>query len=471
MGQHLAKLALLTTTLGGCSWLFDPDRLAPAADAPPPPINLFPCAMTVTGLAPTTIVEGMGAGGSRPALIVISGQNLVNENTRVTITAVAGSTRTPLMTIDDAKLDVGSRGEQLSLSIALPVDPVLRAGETIALDVKVEQDCIEGRVSGTIPGMLKLKGLDELTSAAMLLQGGVREFSQINVLTGTATNPGGTSPVVLRSMSSVKIASDISVDANGKTGGPAGGTGGVGGTGLSGVGAPGTGPMPGMASGNSGGFDNSDPGLNTLSNPNRSSGGAGGDAGLALARGGDGGGGGGSIEITAGGDLQVAAITAHGAVGQPGQNGGAAGGSGSGGVIILRAGGTLMAGNIDVRSLGSGARGRARYDAGGMATVKGGEFGSDHLRGPMFSELPFAFHKAKPDFMVVGKPLSGFKYFFLKQGGGVSSVSDALFNGDGTAKVVLSDELEPGANQICLITEAGMPTSETRNCAYIGYLR
>jgi hypothetical protein len=418
----------------------------------------------------------MGDGGSRPAVLVISGKNLIAQGSSVMITPAAGSTRPLRITTDDAKIEIGAHGEQLLLPITLPVDPDLTANEMIDLDVKVEQDCPDGRVSGMIAGKLKLRGLAELTSAADPLVGGLREYSQINVETGTLVfaTPTPTTPIILRSTSSVKIANTISLNAGRgtdvKLAGPAGGNGGTGGNGLGGVGTPGAGPLPGLSSGAPGGFSSSDPGLNTLNNPNRSSGGAGGDGAVVGGRGGDGGGGGGSMEITADGDLHVGAISARGAAGQAGTAGGAAGGGGSGGVILLRAGGTLIAGELDVRSAGTATRGRARYDAGGTAMVSQGELGTDHLRGPMFVALPFAFREAKPAFTVVGKPLSGFKYFFSKQGGGVSSVSSALFDASGMARVTLSDPLESGLNELCLVTESGTPTSETRNCAYIAYL-
>lgn len=461
--------------LAGCSLLYDPDRLPAAADAMVPPPDIFPCQMEVTDLAPVTIVEGMGDGGSRPAVLVISGKNLIAQNPSIMITPAAGSTRPLRITTDNAKIEIGAHGEQLSLPITLPVDPELMANEMIDLDVMVEQDCPDGRVSGMIVGKLKLRGLAELTSAAAPLVGGVREYSQINVEMGTLVfaTPTPTSPIILRSTSSVKIANAISLNAGRgsdvKPGGPAGGNGGTGGNGLGGVGTPGVGPSPGLSSGAPGGFSSSDPGLNTLNNPNRSSGGAGGDGAVVGGRGGDGGGGGGSMEITAGGDLQVEAISARGAAGQGG-SGGAAGGGGSGGVILLRAGGALIAGDLDVRSFGTGSRGLARYDAGGTVMMSQGELGTDHLQGPMFVALPFAFREAKPAFTVVGKPLSGFKYFFSKQGGGVSSVSSALFDASGMARVTLSDPLEPGLNRLCLVTESGTPTSETSNCAYIAYL-
>lgn len=143
-----------------------------------------------------------------------------------------------MIEIDSASLQVGTLGEQLAVPIRWPVDPQLPAGEVVAFDVTVAQHCSEGRVTGTVLGKLQLRGLDELTSAASPLLGRVREYSLIDVRTGSlAPAAGVSSPIVLRSTSSVTIANAISLNASGKVGGPAGGTGGSGGTGL-GVAAP-----------------------------------------------------------------------------------------------------------------------------------------------------------------------------------------------------------------------------------------
>jgi hypothetical protein len=466
MGPRLATLALLTTV--GCSKLYDPDRLPAATDAPRPPPDVDACQMEVTELVTTAFYEGTGDGGSRAEVLVIRGKNLVNQTTSVNFKPVEGTTRTPKFEIDNTMLQVGSYGEELAVPIKFPVDMMLPAGEGVTFDVIVAQDCTEGQKTGTLVGALTLLGLGELTAPPIGgLVAGISEYSQIKITTG-AIMTSATAPIILRSRSSVEISSTINLNANGKAGGPGGGgNGGTGGAILNGVGTPGTGPTPGLTSGAPGGFDTGDPGLNTLNNPNRGSGGAGAD-GSALAAGGDGGGAGGSIEITTLGDLKVGAINARGAAGQ--MPGGAAGGGGSGGVILLRAGGTLTAGTLDIRSAGTGARGRARYDAGGLVTIPTGELGTDHLRGPQFVDLPFSTPQPKPVFRAIGKPLSAFKYFFTKQGGGVSSVTTALFDAAGAARVTLSDALEPGANRLCLITESGTPSSETSNCATIAYL-
>jgi hypothetical protein len=447
---------------------YDPPQIE--IDAP----ALRPCELTVTDVTPSVLLEGTGAGGSRPALLVIGGQNLVSQNTSVTITAMVGSTRTPLLEIDNAKLEVGAQGGQLAVPITLPVDPTLRANEMVPLDVVVTQDCSEGPVTAILPGKLALRGLDELVGvgSTISLTGGVHEYSVIDVGAATVLVPAAnqTSPIILRSRSSVKIASNISVSASGSAGGPGGGRGGLGGEGLGGVGTPGTGPSPGLTSGAPGGFNMNDPGLSTLDVPNRGSGGAGGDGQVVGGKGGRGGGGGGSIEVSAGGTLEVGKISAIGTPGEPGSVGGQSGGGGSGGVIFLRAAGALTAGELDVSGGGMGARGRARYDAGGTASLPAGSLGTDHFRGPMFADLPLAARSAKLEIVVSGKPLTSFKYFSIKPGGAVGQLSSAVVGTNGAARVTLSEDLEPGVNQICLVPDSGSQASETRNCLDIAYL-
>ena len=480
MRERLPKLLLMllaTTTVGGCSKLYDPDRLRPAADAPPPPIDIEPCDVMVTDVSPTVLYEGVGAGRLPPALVVISGKNLVNQNTTVTLKTPDGTTRAMQLDFDSAKLEVGAHGEQLAVPVSLPVDTTLPANEIVALDIVVAQDCPEGRVTAALSGRLALKGLDELPKMGetmISLTGGVREYSQIDVGAATtitvATNEA--MPTVLRSMSSVKIAKDISLNAPDS---PASGDGGAGGSGLGvgGAGGPGTGPYPGLTAGAPGRFDSTDMALANFvtSAQNRSSGGAGGNGVLLGGKGGNGGGGGGAIEISAAGDLEVGAISARGAAGAGGSAGGQNGGGGSGGVILLRAGGMLKAGALDVAGAGTGARGRARYDAVGTPTLMDGPLGTDHYRGPMFVAPPQVTHTATLQGAIIDKPLTAYRYFVINGGGGASPLADAMTDTSGNGRIMLRSELQPGTNQLCIVVEGANATSDTRNCVDIAYLR
>jgi hypothetical protein len=464
-------------SLGACSLIYNPNNLPSASDAmPDTPAERFPCELAIDDVTPSVISEGTGTGGSRPALVVIRGKNIVKDGTTVTIEA-PGFPRALSITVDNPSLDANISGELLAVPVSLGVDKMLGT-QMVPLQVTVKQRaCLEGPVEKVLDGKLSLKGLDELEDPlppmqqVVTLNGGVREYSQIKVQTSTiAIAANQMEPVVLRSMSSVSITPAIAVNANGQTGGPAGGNGGNGGAPLGGVGTPGTGPSAGLPSGGPGRFDSTDLGLSTLSNPNRGSGGAGGD-GSVLGAGGRGGGSGGSIEISAGGDLQVAAISARGAAGDDGA-GAAAGGGGSGGVILLRAGGTLSAGNLDIRGGGTGHAGRARYDAAGTATVPAGMFGTDHYRGPMFVAPVLITQTATPELTLTGEPLSELRYFFVNdQGADVKGPFDATIAAGGTVRITLQDKLYHGRNQVCLVVKGASATSPTRNCIDVAYMQ
>lgn len=477
MGQHLAKLVLLSMPLGGCSLLYDPDRLPAAADAapdmaiPPDPDNLV-----IESVAPSIIVEGAGVGGSRPALVVLTGKNFVPNNISVSIAVSDGSARTIM--VDNAGIQVEMYGLRVAVPVTLPVDPMLRKGEVISLDVQVTQDGVAGPVkSEVISGKLALRGLDELTEVpAGGLVGGVSEYSQIAITTGTLTiAPNTTEPVILRSRSSVQIASALSVSAASQTGGPGGGRGGNGGAAdllNPGPGMAGSGPAGGQPSGGPGGFSNDDIALATLNAPNRGSGGAGGN-GTTLRAGGAGGGGGGTIEVTAEGDLTVAAVSATGAPPQTPPGGGTfnAGGGGSGGVILLRAGGSLMSGAINVAGGGTaggmGASGRARYDVGGtaMGPITG------HFRGPSFVNLPLVTRSIRPELSIAGQPLSIFQYFISNDSGGNILGPFTVTTGAGSSTFTVEDDLHRGLNQICLLVERATLDSGTRNCFDLVYFQ
>jgi hypothetical protein len=487
MGQRLVKLVLLATALGGCSKLYDPDQLPAAADAPPDIPAADPDNPLLERLAPSVIVEGAGVGGSRPALLVLTGRNLVLRNLNVSITVSDGSA-TPMIVIDHEKLEVETYGERIAVPITVPVDPMLREGQVLALDVTITQDGSVGPVTSMpLKAKLELKGLDELRDdqgPTRTLTGGFHEFSQIDVTTTeliAADNQAD--PIILRSTSSVKIGRPISVDAKdlpacpplmpepcqGGLGGPAGGAGGVGGKITNGVGGPGSGPAPGLTAGAPGRFQGTDVGLARFmtSTENRSSGGAGGNGNL-LGKGGGGGGGGGAIEISAGGDLEVGAISARGTGGgmAPGQ----AGGGGTGGVILLRAGGALKAGDLDVGSRGSGQAGRARYDAAGAVTVSDGALGAGHYRGPMFVDAPLITRSKTPDLTVAGKPLTVFQYFIINEARESSELFEETTGAAGNVVITLRQPLERGANQLCLVVDGGTASSDTRNCVSLAYL-
>lgn len=461
MRQLVVRLAPLAL-LGGCSLLYNPSNLPPSTDADidAPPVD--PTMLELDRVTPTVISEGMGAPGSRAAVLVVHGKNMSRQGMTVTIAAAGGAVPEGF-TVELDKLDVARDGDLLAIPVRMGVVPALTAGMSILLDVTVTQESAAGPVARTIQGAFSLRGLDELihSTGDLTLPAGISEYSLIDISGGNVSAPNSPDPVVLRSMSSVNITRAVSVSAGGTNPGPGGGRGGTGGGALGSPGGPGVGPFAGQTSGAAAGFNPNDLGLSTLDSPNRGSGGAGGD-GAALGAGGNGGGGGGSIEITARADLRAAAVRARGAAGTAGGGGAPAGGGGSGGVILLRAGGTLIATEIDVRSGGTGANGRARYDAGGTVTLPSGDLGTNHFRGLMFKDPPEITKSSKPQLTVTGKAFLSFGYFFT-QGSSTKGPFTAT-TGDENGVVELPEGLFRGANQVCLVVDDKNPSSATRNC-------
>lgn len=476
--RHGLATLYVATLLGGCSLLYNPNNIpAGEIDAAIPDAEVIfdadPTMLVLEKITPGTLIEGQGHDGSRRAVIVIHGQHIVNDGTTVTIVAAQGATKTPVLVFDSAELEIDGNGRRLALPITVPVDPDLDRGETIALDVTVTQTSMGGQISRTLTGGLVLQGLDELDAGdpelANGFPGGLSEYARVELTSGTVRRAGGvTEPIRIRSMSSLAIAAGvtITVDASTTLGGPGGGDGGTGGTIVGGAGTQGSGPAGGAVTtgaGMPGGFGGNSQ-LTTLAAPNRGSGGAGGNGG-ALARGGDGGGGGGSIELSALGDLSVGDVTARGAQKEAGMFG-YYGGGGSGGIIFLRAGGNLDAGVLDVS--GQPTAGRARFDAGGSATVTNG---ASHHRGPMFANLPLITTDERPQITVTGGPLTEFRYFITNDDGSdardpvVSTIAE-----NGSKVFTPKDPLYPGLNQICLLVDGAELTSDTRNCVHLVHL-
>src|SRR6185503_4497383 len=121
MRQHLG-FAIASTALAGCSLIYNPNNLPgppseAGIDAPPdaPPdaeiiLDADPTKLELVEIAPSTIDEGQGDGGSRPALVVIGGHPIVAKN-----------------------------GNWIAIAVTAHVDPALAAGATRALTVTVTQ--------------------------------------------------------------------------------------------------------------------------------------------------------------------------------------------------------------------------------------------------------------------------------------------------------------------------------------------
>ncbi len=471
MRYALAHVVLMST-LGGCSLIYNESNIpTPDPDAGPDAeidaeiiIDADPSMVMITGVKPTTLIEGQGAAGSRSAVLVVDGEHMVKANLMVMVTANAAATKVPMLLVDMAGIDVDANGRRLAVPISLPVDTGLAAGETIPLDITIVQT-VPGSMplTRTLPAALTLRGLDELTGVAPAAGfPALSEYSSINLTSGTVKGTTGlTEPVVIRATASITLAPavTISVNATGMVGGPAGGNGGMGGAALGNPGQPGTGPAPGAPSGGIGRYEG-DEQLTSLTMKNRGSGGAGG-SGATLSPGGNGGGGGGSIELSAGGDVTVGSISATGAAATT------TGGGGSGGVVLVRSGRTLAAGTITVTSMGNGEAGRGRFDASTATVANAGSL----FRGPMFVTAPLVTNLQRPMLTVLGQAQKMFQYYFSNDDNTAETMlfRDGLL-ANGMKTFELAAPLYPGLNKLCLVVDGGDKTSPTQNCIHLALL-
>lgn len=241
--RQLLGCVLLPVGLGACSLIYNPSNIDSQRDAPVVPIDApfdgDPSMLMLDHARPATLLEGQGAGGSRAAILVIDGTNIVKQNTVVTLTPMAGAAKTPMVVVDNTRLETSADGRYLSVPVTLPVDKLgLLAGDSIKLDVKVEQDGPAGRISKTLIGAITVQGLGEIDGAVPaggFTGGAPHLYSLVNITSGSVgPAAGATEPIIIRSTSSLTIGAGltISVNAANTVGGPGGGVGGAGGAGT-----------------------------------------------------------------------------------------------------------------------------------------------------------------------------------------------------------------------------------------------
>ncbi|MBE7448627.1 MAG: hypothetical protein HS111_07005 [Kofleriaceae bacterium] len=208
-------------TAAGCSILYDPDNLPPLTDAVEvdaaidAPLDADPSRLVLTGVSPAELDEGVGAGGGRPALIVLEGSAIVGA-AAVAVELVGSDEPVPLVGFD-ATAD-GTRG---GLAVRVPVLPELAAGQTATLRITITQ----GETVDTVD--VTVRGLDELrlTAATMNSADLAPRYSQIEVASNIRFT--GAAPVRLRATAGVVVDQRVDGDAQGATPGPHGCPGGA----------------------------------------------------------------------------------------------------------------------------------------------------------------------------------------------------------------------------------------------------
>jgi hypothetical protein len=512
--RQLPALAIGASALAGCSLLYNPNNLpsAPAEagiDAPSDAeviLDADPRMLEIDDVAPSTIYEGQGDAGSAPVLIVIRGRHIIDNNTVVEITPTSGA---PHLAFGAAV--IARSGNWIAIPVTAHVDAALKKTDRILLDVKVTESIPDapGQTSmSVLHGKLVLQGLEEFPSAGSIDTTTLDAmYSKVDMPTATTTFSGA-NRAIIHSMSSITAKA---VTANGADGGdsatvavaggcPGGGpastggcngtvggqggtagalgnAGGGGGGGFATNGIPG-GPPGGGAAGSQNGDE-----LIAVYDANRSGGGGGGGKPtLGLGSGGGGGGGGGAIELTAGGDISVGAITANGGLGGAGATGG---GGGAGGVIMLRAEGALTVGGaVSVNggdggkssggngAGGAGSPGRVRWDAqsGGVSAIATGTL----HRGPAFLVPMRLFRDPVVNISLAGTPSDVLSVYAVNGGKTylgtrTEAGSQVTIGPDGS--VTFHQLLEQGLSQLCVTVAGGkLGTSEGDKCIDVAFL-
>lgn len=498
MGQHLATLSLsLSVALGGCSLIYNPNNLPePQRDSDVPidapidarmVIDANPEALALTKLTPTVLVEGTGDGGSRRAILVVHGTQIVDNNTTVTIAPLPPETRVPMIMVHNDNLEVSSEGNLLAVPLTVFVDTDLAQGEMIPLEVTVTQMTPSGMKSAKLDTLV-LSGLNELDDPGdvVLDAADSGRYSRVNIAGDVTAAANLFEPIRIEATASIMITGSVDVSANLKQAGPGGGDGGDRGLGAPIGGSPtngkmGGGPSPGLSNGAVGRWGGDDQLTQLGPSPNRGSGGAGGDgtgATLGGLDGGEGGGGGGALVLVGGGALSVGAIDASGGAGENVSNQTANdGGAGSGGVVLLRAGtmATVMAPGINVAGGATptpGQAGRARVDAP-MFTAAVVPTSPGVYRGPVFPPeptTPAIVRDPRPTLMIIGRGSTTISYTVANDDGSKQVAGTVQIPPTGTFQGQLADPLYDGTNTVCLMVPGAMPDSDTRNCIEIAFL-
>jgi hypothetical protein len=494
MRQHLVKLAP-AFLVGGCSLIYNPNNIKPPADSSidmRPPIDMEivadadPTMLAFDSVFPTAVYEGVGTGGGRPAVVVLYGHNFAPD---------AQATLTPMGTANVTILEqhVAHDGNFMMLALQGPIDTMTGEGTDVPITITVTQQSSAGPVVKMIDSAITYHYLDELTDANVGTDSdavSAKMWSQVELQNAVTFAAGAHGAVKIRSMSSISVAT-INANAGGAPSPGPGGCAGGGGGGVAGQGSPGLCAGGGGAAGGAGagaGFvtKGGDGGTNAVGGPmvgdkritsfmaNPASGGGGGAGGVGT--GGPGGGGGGVVELTARGDITVAAINANGGAGS-GPNGVAsAGGGGAGGVILVRAGGTLTGpatltatkGAAGAAAAGAGSDGRTRYDA---AMVAGTVTGTNSYRGPMWTAPDLFATLQTPTLTLSGEALDVGDVRVFTKDGDINDTASANFGTSGNASVM--PQLKAGYSKVCVTVMGGQPlptTPESTNCIEVAFL-
>jgi hypothetical protein len=489
--------------LASCTIIYDPDNLphqidAQEIDAPTDaPFDSNPDLLEITGVAPASVNEGEGSGGSRPVVLTLNGMAIVG-GAQVSVELMGSAD--PATLVDFDAVPDGTKG---GVIVRIPVMTDLDAADPArTLRITITQ----GSVTKTADVMVN--GLDELTINSSPRTTTVNPPTYSTITVSSNVHFTGAEPVILKATASIDVQRLIDADAAGSTAGPHGCNGGMmeapgscapgnggpgvnaavlglgdgsggGGAGFGGPGTIGSGQMagmPGIATGNEGLVP-------IISSPgaagNRGNGGGGG-GGKTLGNGGPGGGGGGVVWLEAGGDITVGAQGAIRAQGATSNGGSGGGGGGSGGAILVRAGGMITsttrwlsapgggASTGSVNAGGPGSAGRIRIDTamGDSSVIAAMANNPNAFRGPSWDLATPSLTTTTPaTFTFHGQPGRSFDV----------RVNDLETNitatpGSGGTVDVPGLALRPGKNTVCGVAMSGLlSTPESQSCVTLFY--
>ena len=464
-----------------------------AIDAPPDlPTDAPPDAplLAVASSTPGTVVEGTGAGGSRPLVLILNGTNLIDPAIVIDQINDGGTMR--MVPIDGLPVVSGDH-TKVAISIHVPVLTATAEFGSQPMHLTITQFGFSTTLDVNITGLAELEPVAATIDSATLRP--LYSRAKFN-------NPlhfSGTAAAQIRVTSDIEITDVVQADAVGTTPGAngcfagganaAGGCAGMGGgagitSGLSGF-AGGGGGFGAVGSGGSGangaagGPMTGDALLTSLTSTagtagNRGNGGGGG-GNATTGNGGPGGAGGGVIELTADGSISVSGagkIRAAGGAGTAGGPlGGGGGGGGSGGALVIRSGAGItgttsfatVPGGAGAQNGGAGAVGRIRIDTPSSTASPSSPVAA---RGAAWATTaPTLVTTANTSAVLLGATMQAYGVYL--NGAALTSVTTMT----GMATVVVNG-LNPGANTLCATVAPGVLPSvlESTRCITITYL-
>ena len=482
-------LAVLTPTLlaAGCSLIYNPSNITkPDAardvapdmkpgpqDAPEIVADANPAALVVTSVEPTTIREGQGEGGSRQAVLVVHGMNIIPGAT-ISI-AAKHSGDMPMVTSMAGGEVIASDHNFIAVPVTAAVNATCDSG-TLPLTVTVMQAGASATIDWTLTCLPQINQSTNLT----LPTAQPNEYSEVVLAGSAAIVPADTNgQLIVRATADISVGGAIDVSASGANPGPGGSAGGA--ASKSGVGGGGGGPGGGLFGGGGGGgagyHDKGSDGTGgIIGGPaqgdipmtggyavNYASGGGGGD--------GVGGGGGGTVELTAGGSLVAHMITSKGANGGSSTLG-SGGGGGAGGTIVLRGASVNAMGSLSVASGtgtgggGNGSVGRIRIDTPSFTgTAPAGGFTGLSID----AATPLVTNSATPTITIHGTAGARYDIFTLDQGNNIKDEADNKLLGGASGQ--MTPQVHWGWNKVCVVPHGGAPTTtESASCVELAFL-